>query len=187
MEYKNKKNRVRCDDKRLEIYYKLMDLKKLYRQGWLKKGLSKEQCESVADHSFGTAILAMLLAPDDLDRNRVIELALIHEAGESIIGDITPHDNISAKEKQIREKEAVKTLFSDFDDAEYYLNLWNEFEFGKSKEAEFVRQLDKLEMALQSQSYQATKGFDSSDFIASAEKKIQIPLLVKIMDIIKDK
>ena len=45
----------------LASYYRLMRLKRLYRQGWLKRGVPTNICESVAEHSFGTALLGLLL------------------------------------------------------------------------------------------------------------------------------
>jgi len=45
----------------LASYYRLMRLKRLYRQGWLKRGVPTRICESVAEHSFGTALLGLLL------------------------------------------------------------------------------------------------------------------------------
>jgi putative hydrolase of HD superfamily len=70
-------------------------LKTLRRAGWLRIGLTDG--ESVADHSFGTALLALLLATDlDVDRDRVIKLALVHDLAESDpeVGDITPYCGI---------------------------------------------------------------------------------------------
>ena len=67
-------------------------LKEVPRTGWLDRDIPVEETESVADHSFGVAMLAWLLAPDELDRLRVVELALIHDLAESVVGDVTPYD-----------------------------------------------------------------------------------------------
>lgn len=50
------------------------------------------------------AVLAMLLG-DDCDRAKCIRMTLIHDLGEAIIGDITPHCGISATEKHRLEDE----------------------------------------------------------------------------------
>jgi putative hydrolase of HD superfamily len=42
----------------LAAYFELDQLKQLYRQGWLLRGVPPERCESVADHVFGMAMLA---------------------------------------------------------------------------------------------------------------------------------
>ncbi|HYO58827.1 HD domain-containing protein [Archangium sp.] len=44
----------------IEAYFELNHLKQLYRQGWLRVGLARERCESVAEHSFGVALLCLL-------------------------------------------------------------------------------------------------------------------------------
>ena len=67
-------------------------LKEVPRTGWLDRGIPVGETESVADHSFGVALLGWLLAPDELDRARVVELALIHDLAESVVGDVTPYD-----------------------------------------------------------------------------------------------
>lgn len=50
------------------------------------------------------AVLAMLLG-DDCDRAKCIRMTLVHDLGEAIIGDITPHCGISAMEKHRLEDE----------------------------------------------------------------------------------
>ena len=69
----------------IEMYFQIAHLKQVYRQGWLLRGISPEQCESVADHTFGVAILAMILATNhfpELDRTKLLQIALIHDLGE---------------------------------------------------------------------------------------------------------
>ncbi|MBL8966171.1 MAG: HD domain-containing protein, partial [Spirochaetaceae bacterium] len=70
----------------LRVHLRAMGLKRLFRQGWLKRGLPEAACESVADHSFGTAILALLLAGrpphEGVDREKAVRMALVHELCE---------------------------------------------------------------------------------------------------------
>ena len=60
------------------------------------------QPESVAGHMYRMAVLG-LLAGDALDKNRCVKMCLVHDLAESIVGDITPHDNVSKEEKHRRE------------------------------------------------------------------------------------
>lgn len=63
----------------IEAYFEFNYLKQLYRRGWLRRGILKERCESVAGHTFAVAVLAYWLAGADypeLDAGRVIRLAL---------------------------------------------------------------------------------------------------------------
>ncbi|MCD4650524.1 MAG: HD domain-containing protein, partial [Candidatus Cloacimonetes bacterium] len=77
----------------LNTFSRIIELKQLYRQGWLHKGVAENACESVAEHSFGVAVLAMLLLPQlprSLNASRVLSMALLHESGEVYAGDVVP-------------------------------------------------------------------------------------------------
>ncbi|HOM24189.1 MAG TPA: HD domain-containing protein [Termitinemataceae bacterium] len=164
----------------LRAFVRMMDLKGLYRQGWLKRGIPELRAESVADHSFGTALLALLLSNRlgkteefaGLDIHRCVEMALIHELGEVYAGDITPADGISKEEKYQREREAFVRVVAGLPEADRFLALWEEFESGTSPEARFVRQLDRLEMGIQAVLLKS-EGFPRMDeFIESAHRSV---------------
>jgi len=169
----------------LRFYGRALALKRLYRQGWLMRGVSAEQCESVADHSFLTALLAWRIAAaerPDLNPERVLMLALVHELGEIGAGDITPHDGIGADEKRRREEEAVVALCADLPGGDELIALWREFEYGGSPEADFVRQMDKLEMALQALAYEQSTGLDLPGFVVNTAAMLcaePLPRLLK--------
>ena len=75
----------------VELILKAEKLKGVKRTGWVRKGIP--EAESVADHSFGVAILALLLSlPPEIDRDALIKMALLHDLGESVIGDIVCED-----------------------------------------------------------------------------------------------
>jgi putative hydrolases of HD superfamily len=73
-------------------------LKSVPRTGWLDRGLDALQVESVADHSFGVALLAWACALQRqaegavIDPERVLKLAIIHDLAEADTGDSTPYD-----------------------------------------------------------------------------------------------
>ena len=48
----------------IEVFFEFNHLKTLYRQGWLHHGVTKEHCETVAEHSLGVALLALFLADE---------------------------------------------------------------------------------------------------------------------------
>lgn len=159
----------------LDVYFEIIELKNLLRQGWVKAGLDKNKCESVADHSFSTSWLAWLIAEKDykyLDTNKIIKLSLVHEIGEIFVGDITPHDEVSAKQKYEMEYQAVKKVFSKLSNGKMFIDLWLEFENQTSDEAKFVKQLDKLDMALMANFYKKISPINKQGFISSAKKAI---------------
>lgn len=172
-------------DAALASYIRVMRLKRLFRQGWLKRGVPEALCESVADHSFGTALLALLLErdhPPGIDTSRLVLLALVHELGESYAGDITPVDGVSREEKERRESEAIDKALEGHPDAAGLKALWEEFEAGASPEARYLRELDRLEMGLQAALYRA-EGFPLMDeFFASARRSVADPRLSSMLE-----
>jgi putative hydrolases of HD superfamily len=177
-------------DPALASYFRLMRLKRLYRQGWLKRGLPEELCESVAEHSFGTALLVLLMAGKagsggelgKIDSGRAALLALVHEMGESYAGDITPVDGVGREEKEALERKAILRALEGHPDREWLLSLWEEFEAGTTVEAKFVRQLDRLEMGLQA-ALQEAEGFPGmSEFYESARRTVVEPRLRSLLE-----
>ncbi len=166
-------------------YYELDHLKQLYRQGWLRRGVPPERCESVAEHVFGMAMLGWWIVDayfPGLDRDKVLRMILTHELGEIYTGDLTPGDNVPLEEKHRREREGLWQVVGKLPNGEQYLALWEEFEAGQTPEARFVRQLDRLEMAFQASVYRQ-QGFENmSEFFASASAAIEDPVLRKLFE-----
>jgi len=177
-------------DPALASYLRLMRLKRLYRQGWLKRGLPEGLCESVAEHSFGTALLALLVAGTagdggsigKVDASRAAVLALVHELGESYAGDITPVDGVSPAEKLRLEREAILRALDGHPDLEWFVSLWEEFEEGSTPEARFVRQLDRLEMGLQAALQEAEGYAGMGEFYDSARRTVEEPRLRAVLE-----
>tara|TARA_B100001146_G_scaffold119472_1_gene105011 strand:+ start:225 stop:674 length:450 start_codon:yes stop_codon:yes gene_type:complete len=138
-----------------EALKEALGLKDVIRAGWIRAGVKNP--ESVAAHSWGMALLATQICPDDLNIQRVLELCILHDIAEVHVGDITPHDNVSDEEKHRRESEAIQQMGVEAADA------FAEYEAQESAEARFVRYLDKLDMALQAEIYEG-QNLDLSEF-----------------------
>jgi len=174
----NKKNEI------LEVFFEIQSLKNLFRQGWLKSGIDKKFCESVADHSFSTTMLAWLIADEhlpELDIIKVLKYSLIHEIGEIYAGDITPNDNVSDATKYELEIASVKKVFSKLKHGDKYIKLWEEFENAENKEAKFIKQIDRLEMALQAHFYEDKLDLNLEDFKDSAKQVLTDEILIKLL------
>ena len=145
-------------------------LKHLDRTGWVRKGIEKP--ESVAGHMYRMALLSFLApASPALDRNKCIKLSLVHDLGESIVGDITPHDGISKEEKYKREKSALDRI-STFVSGSVGIEireLWEEYERGETQESIYVRDLDKFDMIFQAHEYENSQNIDLKEFFTSTE------------------
>jgi len=129
------------------------DLKRVARAGWVRAGVPHP--ESVADHSYRLARMAILFGPRlGLDVEKMLRLALLHDLAEARVGDVTPVDGISAADKHAREGAAFAEIVAGLPEGPALDDLWREYEAGASPEARAVRQLDKLEMALQALEYE---------------------------------
>ena len=142
----------------LKFYYLATKLKYLVRGGWNSEhwNITKCRAESVAEHVYGTIMLAIGMQQEfkyDLNLEKVVLMLAIHEVGENIIGDITPHQNITKEEKAEIEHKAVSQIFSCIADSEYLYELVLEFDERKTIESQFAFYIDKLEANLQSKYY----------------------------------
>jgi len=168
----------------VRTYLEFNHLKQLFRQGWLHRGLSSEKCESVADHSFSTAILALLIRDThfpDLDLLKVVLMTMLHEVGEIYAGDITPGDGVQADEKHRREWESATQVLEKLSGGSRYITLWEEYEAGETPEARFVRQIDRLEMGLQAAIYARQENIDPEEFYASSAQALTSPPLSALL------
>lgn len=143
----------------MRFYMLATQLKYKIRSGWDKShwNVSKDRVESIAEHVYGTCILALSIDSEfktNLDINKVIEMLVLHELGEVIIGDITPFDNITPEEKMKKEHEAMREVIGDLVNQEEFLSLLFEFDEKKTKEAIFAHHCDKLEADIQAKVYQ---------------------------------
>lgn len=130
-------------------------LKEVRRKGWVDSGI--KDAESVADHTCGVALCVLFAALErkDIDVKKALTMALIHDLAESIVGDITPHDGITRKEKLAKEEKAMKLLLSSLPKKVRIeiFDMWKEFEKGSSPEAMLVREADLFERVMQANIY----------------------------------
>lgn len=142
----------------VNFYLTATKLKELIRSGWNDKHWDiKGRLESVAEHVYGTCILAISIYSNfdyNLDFNKVLKMLVLHEIGEVLIGDITPYENVSLSEKQKIEHEAFDKILSDLMSKEEYYNLLIEFDEHESDESKFSYMIDKLEADIQAKVYQ---------------------------------
>jgi putative hydrolase of HD superfamily len=160
------------------LFAKLMGrLKKTKRSGWIRK-VNVKQPESVADHSFRTAILCMIIGDmKRLDTLKALKMALIHDACESLIGDLMHYkDEREELRKRELENDAMIQILSLLpeDMRKNYSEIWKDFQNKESLEARLVREIDKLEMVFQALEYEE-EGYDKeklSEFWNSVEDSV---------------
>ena len=151
-------------------------LKDLHRAGWVRAGVPDP--EDVAAHSWGVGLLVMLLLPDGLDRGRALGFALLHDLAEVRTGDWTPEDAIPAATKAAKEAAAMAELCA----LRPALHAeWAAYERQDSPEARFVRECDRVDMALRAAAYHRDGRDGMAQFVASAAAFVTHPALVPIV------
>ena len=107
--------------------------------------------ESVAEHSWRTALMANLTANafPEADIDKVIRMCLIHDLGEAFTGDIPSFDKTEAdsKTEELALRQWVQTFPSP--EREEWLALYEEMEAQQTQEARIYKALDKLEAVIQ--------------------------------------
>ena len=107
--------------------------------------------ESVAEHSWRIALMAMLLTEEypEADMNKVIRMCLIHDLGEAFTGDIPTFDKTEAdtKKEDALFDQWVQTLPQATREA--FSALLMEMNALETVEAKIYNALDKLEAVIQ--------------------------------------
>ena len=138
----------------LDFFEYAANLKKVKRQGWIDK-IQIKNPESVADHSYSMAIIAMIISDlKNCDSEKCLKMVLLHDLAESKIGDYTP-EQISKKEKIKLEDKTILEIIENLpkDTGVRYLDIWKEYQEQKTTESMLVHQIDRIEMALQAKIY----------------------------------
>jgi putative hydrolase of HD superfamily len=129
-------------------------LKKELRHSYL----SDKRQESVAEHSWQMAMMALMSYPylsKPVDITRVLKMIIVHDLAEAEVGDVSYLDQLatpSLKEIKMQHEmevmEKVKLMLPSPISEEIYA-LWYEYEERITDEARFVKALDDLEVQVQ--------------------------------------
>lgn len=107
--------------------------------------------ESVAEHSWRTALMAMLLTKEfpEADMDKVIRMCLIHDMGEAFTGDIPTFAKTGADTR--KEDDILLNWVSTLpeDAREEWTALLTEMNDMETREAKIYKALDKMEAVIQ--------------------------------------
>ncbi|EMA39875.1 HD domain-containing protein [Halobiforma nitratireducens] len=154
----------------LEALLEWIELKDERRTGWELRNVDAP--ESVAAHTWGTATLCLLYADEvgvDIDRDRAVAMALVHDLGEARTGDVATRadagqQRVSPAEKEAAERDAVTDLTEPFEDRSVPLcSLWEEYEDRETATARFVKDMDLIDNCLQALKYERTARYEERD------------------------
>ncbi|KZT52986.1 hypothetical protein CALCODRAFT_458536 [Calocera cornea HHB12733] len=162
---------------RLAFFHIIERLKTQKRTGWIQRKVPEP--ESISDHMHRMAILALCCEDKSLDVGKCVLLAVVHDLAEAQVGDIAPSEGFSKAEKNRLEAEAIENFVQEMlHESEAGLRiqaLWMEYEEARTPEARFVKDLDRMEMALQATEYEERHDRDLQEFIDSSVPKLQHP------------
>lgn len=123
------------------------------------------------------------LALPAVDRDWCVKMALVHDLAESVVGDIAPSCGVAVEEKHARERRTMEYLQDVVARAggpgRDMLLLWEEYNAGLSPEAKLVKDLDRIDMALQAFEYEqvARRPGELQSFFKSVQGKLHYPAL----------
>src|SRR2546428_3311410 len=144
----------KMESQSLEDFWQLLERLKLEpRRGWKEK-LRLSHVESVADHSYGVAMLCLFQAwsRGGYDLERLLKLALIHDLDEAITGDLTPEDRrrLGLGEVLRRKRLAGKRIADSLPEKARsdWLGIWAELRLWRRKKGRLGKELSQDEDGL---------------------------------------
>ncbi len=162
--------------------FEINSLKRIKRSGWWLAGVKDP--ESVAEHSFTTAIIAYVLAKMEGENpEKLACAALWHDVHESRLLD---HNKVTARylpipekiEKKIREEQMNRLSPNLKQSINSYFKLTkNEFTI--------LKDADYLECAFQAKEYVA-QGYSGCNWLKTIEKRLKTPSAKKLMKELKN-
>ncbi len=164
----------------LSVLLELQRLKRLDRTGWVLRGLPPG-AESVASHSYGVALTAMLLADEarargaEVDVERVLRIALLHDLQETRTGDMprTVADYYGAEARRAAERAAFDDIMrgAGAGHAEAYAALHEDYEGRESLEARLVKAADVVDLLAQALAFERAGARGLGEFWEGAEER----------------
>ncbi len=134
--------------------------------GWLESGAAPSEAEDVAQHSFETTAITMILSDSidgKIDIERALKMSVLHDWAEAVIGDFSKEvtEQIGKEVKRNIEENVIENIIvKDIPNREEYLNLWKEYSDSKTKESKLVHLADKFSILIEAK-YLFQRGIQS--------------------------
>ncbi|RLB39978.1 MAG: phosphohydrolase [Deltaproteobacteria bacterium] len=152
----------------VEFLFEIGMLKKTPRTGYQFLGSGKE---SVAAHSFRTAVIAYVLACKNpkLDMRKVVLMSLFHDFHEARTGD---HNYVNKKYVVVDEEKAIKDQVDSLPFSKEILDLSREFSEGRTPEALAARDADQLDLIFELKEHLDVGNTYAKDWLVFALKRL---------------
>ena len=154
-----------------------------------------ERLESVGDHTLQLIMLASVITNElkiEVDLKKLMEMLLVHDVGEIIIGDISEVETDKTIKNEY-EDDAVKYVFSKLGEksSEYYFSLWKEMYERTTDLAKFAYLLDKLDAVIKAGIYEESLNvqglFEEFSTLQTSRRTFDDTVLNQFFLFIKDK
>lgn len=137
--------------KQIEFIKEIDKIKYIQRKSKL---FHSNRNENDAEHSWHLAMMALVLAEhsnNDIDVLKVLKMVLIHDIVEIDAGDVFIFDTTKNHNNTNEELKAAKRIFGILPEnqAQEFIEIWLEFEEGKTNESKFAKAMDRFEPLLQ--------------------------------------
>jgi putative hydrolase of HD superfamily len=152
----------------IQFLFEVGMLKRSPRTGYQFLGSGKE---SVADHSFRTAVIGYVLSSKNkqADRNKVVLMCLFHDLHEARTGD---HNYVNKKYTKIDETKALEDQVRELPFRDEIISLIDELERCRSLEARFSKDADQLDLILELKEQLDFGNPNAEDWLAFAVKRL---------------
>lgn len=140
----------------LDFYMIANKLKDIVRTGWIELGVERDRVESVAEHVYGTLVLALALDSEyklDLDLLKVFKMLIIKELEKVNLNNFTPREYPTKEEKKRLALETISNTLSSLSSKDELLEIYEEYSNKETKEAIFTYKLSKIESDIQVKIY----------------------------------
>ncbi len=160
-----------------KLIFEAGQLKRLPRSGWSFAGVDSP--ESVAEHSWRTAVIGLLLAKmENADENKVVKMCLLHDLAETRIGDLN-RVNDRYIEKSAGEEKAFEDILGIDNEL---LESVGECNQKKTKEAVVARDADLLEVFAQAKEYKEIGYASVADWMKNAKAALKTKSAKELAD-----
>ncbi|WP_321367283.1 HD domain-containing protein [uncultured Desulfuromusa sp.] len=139
--------------------------------------------ESVAEHSFRTAMIGYTLAQMDgqADVGRVLQLCLFHDVPEARMGDL---NYVNKKYVTANETKAVEDLARQLPFGDDYRATLHEYNAKESLEAQLAQDADQIEMVLSLKEHKDLGNRNADEWYPFSKLRIKTEIAKQLVDTI---
>ena len=154
-----------------DFLYEALFLKRTPRSGYKFLGRGEE---SVAEHSFGVAMIAYTLAKMAglKESDRILRLALFHDLAEARTGDL---NYMNKRYVAAREDLASRDMFSGLPFAAELLELSGEWTRAETRESQLARDADQIDLLAELSRHKADGSKSADEWIRYALLRLKTP------------